>query len=218
MARPNNLDLRQFAQRLRELLPAGWFPTAPNAGETEQAPTLNGVLYGIASVFSAAWTLLQNIFDQQRLGTATGGMLEIYADDFFGDGLPRHPDEPDDDYRARIKTSLFPTLGTRPSLERALTSSWDTEWRIIEPRNASDTKGYGSVTDAGAGGGYGYETTELRYGTLLAPFQAFISLRQTPTFNPPQIVLSSIESVRAGGMVMWVGGNASLTDFGGDIL
>ncbi|WP_162993466.1 hypothetical protein [Asaia bogorensis] len=212
------MSQRQFASRLRALLPTGWFPGTSSESEVEQAPILNGMLQGIASVFSWTWGQLQDAYDQQRLATATGGMLEIYADDFFGDSLPRHPAEQDDDYRTRIKTSLFPTLGTRPSLERALTSSWNAGWRITEPRNASDTKGYGSVTNAGAGGGYGYETTELRYGTLLSPFQAFISLQQTLTFNPPQIVLSSIESVRAGGMVMWVGGNASLTDFGADIL
>jgi len=162
--------------------------------------------------------LFQTIFDQQRLATATSGVLDIYAQDFFGNALPRNPGEQDEEYRARIRESLFPTLGTRPSLERALKTSWASNWRVIEPRNAADTKGYGSAAAQADGGGYGYDTVGLRYGTLLVPFQAFIALDQTPTFNPPQVVLTAIESVRAGGTVMWVGGDASLTDFSGDIL
>jgi len=218
MARPTSTTQSQFAQKLRALLPTGWFPASPEAGEADPAPILNGILRGIGSVFSSSWGLFQSVFDQQRLATATGGMLDVYAEDFFGSGLPRNQGEQDDDYRARIKSSLFPTLGTRPSIERALKSCWGSNWRIVEPRNSSDTKGYGAINTPESGGGYGYEDPELRYGTLLTPFQAFISLDQTPTFRPPQAILTSIEAVRAGGTMMWIGGNASLSDFGGDIL
>lgn len=208
MARPSNVSQGQFANRLRALLPAGWFPGAPSEGEAEQAPVLNGMLKGIASVFSWAWGQLQGAYDQQRLATATGGMLDIYAEDFFGEALPRNANESDDDYRVRIKAALFPTLGTRQSLERSLTANWEAGWRVVEPRNASDTKGYGSAASPGAGGGYGYGAADLRYGTRLSPFQGFVLLSDNPASTPPSSVLTGIEEIRAGGVVIWVGNAA----------
>lgn len=208
MGRPADVTQGQFARRLRALLPLGWFPQAPSDGETEQAPILNGLLQGIASVFSWSWGLFQSVYDQQRLGTASGGLLDIYGEDFFGDQLPRLTNEADDDYRARVKAALFPTLGTRPSLERALAASWSDGWRVVEPRNASDTKGYGVISAPNIGGGYGYGAADLRYGTRLTPFQGFVLISDNPASTPPADVLTAIEKIRAGGVVIWVG-NAS---------
>lgn len=209
MVRPANKTQEQFARRLRALLPTGWFPESPGGGEPEQAPVLNGLLQGIASVFSWSWGLFQSVYDQQRLGTASGGLLDIYAEDFLGNDLPRRTNESDDDYRARIKAALFPTLGTRPSLERALAASWDDGWRVVEPRNASDTKGYGSISAPSLGGGYGYGAPDLRYGTRLAPFQGFVLISENPASRPPADVLAAIEKIRAGGVVIWVGNQSS---------
>lgn len=215
---PQTLTTANFATRVRSLLPAGWFPPLPGPGETEQAPVLNGMLQGIGSVLSAAWGLLSGVYAQQRLATATGGMLDVYSEDFFGDGLPREADETDDAFRVRIKAALFPILGTRSSIETALQSAWPDAWSYVEPRNANDTKGIGASDSPALGGGYGYGSQGLRYGSLNVPFQGFVTLSGTPTFVPPTAVLTAINKVKAGGFLIWVGGNASATDFGGDIL
>lgn len=218
MTEPPDLTQDQLAIRLRNLLPVGWFPSPPATGEPEQAPVLNGLLQGAASVLQWVWELFQQVYSQQRLETATGGMLEIYAGDFYGSNLPRETAETDDAYRARIKATLFPMLGTRSSIENALTEAWGDKWLFIEPRNASDTKGLASLASPAVGGGYGYGTSGLRYGSRLVPFQGFVFLTSTPTFLPPATVTAAVEKIRAGGVMIWMGGSASLTDFEGEVL
>ena len=113
---PEPISQGNLASRLRVLLPAGWFPSEPPTGETEQAPILNALLQGCASVFAWVWSWFVYIYPQQRLSTATGAMLDIYAQDFFGDELPREDGESDDDYRARIKAAIVPLRFTRPAI------------------------------------------------------------------------------------------------------
>lgn len=230
---PQSITQGQFASRMRALLPDGWFPSGPAMGETEQAPVLNAMLQGFGSVFRFVWALLTYIYPQQRLATATGPMLDIFAQDFFGSNLPRLTGESDDDYRARIKAELMPVRFIRPAIEDAISGSWDDKWALIEPRNANDTKGIASMSSPAVGGGYGYGSKIgyenladigdacLRYGSELAPFQGFILLKNAPTTAPPSAVTDAIEKVRAGGVVFWISGSSDgypIGDFGPDIL
>ena len=230
---PQDITQGQFANRIRALLPDGWFPSPPASGEDEQSPVLNAVLQGCGSVFRFAWGLLRYVYPQQRLATATGAMLDIYAQDFFGDNLPRYTGELDDAYRARIKLALTPVRYIRSAIEAAISDNWSDSWALIEPRNANDTKGIASLASPAVGGGYGYSTLigsvtpveigepALRYGSQLAPFQGFILLKNAPTTAPPPDVIAAIEKVRAGGVVFWVSGSSDglpIGDFGTDIL
>lgn len=147
------------------------------------------MLQGCGAVFQFAWSLLQYVYPQQRLATATGAMLEIYAQDFFGSELPRDTGETDDAYRARIEAALVPLRFTRPAIEAAIADSWDDSWALVEPRNANDTKGIATAASPAIGGGFGYGTNleagytaeigdpTLRYGSLLAPFRVHPSER-----------------------------------------
>ncbi|WP_155723310.1 hypothetical protein [Gluconobacter potus] len=230
---PQIFTTSQFANRLRALLPDGWFPSPPASGETEQAPVLNAMLQGCGAVFQFAWSLLQYVYPQQRLATATGAMLDIYAQDFFGSELPRETGETDDAYRARIEAALVPLRFTRPAIEAAIADSWDDSWALVEPRNANDTKGMATAASPAIGGGFGYGTNleagytaeigdpTLRYGSLLVPFQGFILLKDAPTNAPPDTVCAEIEKTRAGGVVFWISGGMNglpVGDFGQDIL
>ncbi|BBC81308.1 hypothetical protein AcetOrient_orf04480 [Acetobacter orientalis] len=193
-----------FALRVRRLLPAGWFPNPPSGGEAERAPVLNAFLQGFGSVFAWVWGLLTGTDEQTRLATMTGAFLDMFAADFFGTGLPRKQGESDDEYRKRIQEALFPSLGTRPDVENTILYEVGRPGRLIEPRNAADCKGLGSLAAPAIGGGYGYGVAALRYGSRGAPFQLFAQLPTGDTNPPATQTLDRMADVMPAGTIAWV--------------
>ncbi|QOF94185.1 hypothetical protein IFJ82_09495 [Novacetimonas hansenii] len=193
-----------FALRIRKLLPGGWFPMPPATGETEQAPVLNALLQGFGSVFAWIWAMLAGTADQTRLATMTGAFLDMFASDFFGTLLTRNTGESDDAFRIRIEEALFPSLGTRPDVVNVIADEVGTAGRVIEPRNASDCKGLGSMSAPAIGGGYGYGVAALRYGSRGTPFQLFAQLPTGDTNQPAIQTLDRIENVMPAGTIAWV--------------
>jgi len=193
-----------FALRIRKLLPTGWFPMPPATGETEQAPVLNALLQGFGSVFAWIWAMLAGTADQTRLATMTGAFLDMFASDFFGTLLTRNTGESDDAFRIRIEEALFPSLGTRPDVVNVIADEVGTAGRVIEPRNASDCKGLGSMSAPAIGGGYGYGVAALRYGSRGTPFQLFAQLPTGDTNQPAIQTLDRIENVMPAGTIAWV--------------
>ncbi|MDE2024871.1 MAG: hypothetical protein KGJ07_00080 [Patescibacteria group bacterium] len=53
---------------------------------------------------------------------ATGNSLDLIAQDFFGNGLTRRPNESDDNFRNRILTNLMSVKCTRPAMLTALSN------------------------------------------------------------------------------------------------
>lgn len=193
-----------FALRIRALLPTGWFPAPPGSGESEQAPVLNALLQGFGSVFAWVWNLLTGTRDQTRLATMTGAFLDMFAADFFGATLTRKTGESDDAFRARIEEALFPSLGTRPDVVNVMADEVGTSGRVIEPRNATDCKGLGTLASPATGGGYGYGVTALRYGSRGVPFQLFAQLPTGDTSAPATQTLARIAAVMPAGTIAWV--------------
>ncbi|MBL7234721.1 hypothetical protein [Komagataeibacter oboediens] len=193
-----------FALRIRRLLPTGWFPSAPAAGEAEQAPVLNALLQGFGSVFTWIWAMLSGTADQTRLATMSGAFLDMFAADFFGTMLTRNPGESDDAFRARIEEALFPSLGTRPDVVNVIADEVGQAGRVIEPRNAADCKGIASMASPAIGGGYGYGVAALRYGSRGAPFQLFAQLPTGDTSQPATQTLDRIADVMPAGTIAWV--------------
>ncbi|MBV0889765.1 hypothetical protein KTQ54_14700 [Komagataeibacter oboediens] len=193
-----------FALRIRRLLPTGWFPSAPAAGEAEQAPVLNALLQGFGSVFAWIWAMLSGTADQTRLATMSGAFLDMFAADFFGTMLTRNPGESDDAFRARIEEALFPSLGTRPDVVNVIADEVGSAGRVIEPRNAADCKGIASMASPAIGGGYGYGVAALRYGSRGAPFQLFAQLPTGDTGQPATQTLDRIADVMPAGTIAWV--------------
>lgn len=192
-----------FALRVRQLLPAGWFPNPPSSGEEEKAPVLNALLQGFGSVFSWVWELINETDKQTRLSTMTGAFLDMFAADFFGTGMPRKQGESDDEYRKRIQEALFPSLGTRPDVENTIQYEVGRAGRVIEPRNATDCKGLGSLASSAIGGGYGYGVPALRYGSREVPFQLFAQLPTGDTDKPSAQTLTRISAVMPAGTIAW---------------
>ncbi|WP_395371208.1 hypothetical protein [Komagataeibacter diospyri] len=193
-----------FALRIRRLLPTGWFPSPPATGEVEQAPVLNALLQGFGSVFAWIWAILTGTADQTRLATMSGAFLDMFAADFFGTLLTRNPGESDDAFRTRIEEALFPSLGTRPDVVNVIADEVGSAGRVIEPRNATDCKGLGSLATPAIGGGYGYGVTTLRYGSRAVPFQLFAQLPTGDTSQPATQTLDRIADVMPAGAIAWV--------------
>lgn len=144
--------------RLRSLLPGGWF-SAPT-------PALNGVLSGFARLLSDGYGLVQYARSQARIKTATGGFLDLIALDYFGATLARRSGENDAALRLRVLASLFAEKATRRGVIKALEALTGRTPVIFEPARPADTGGYGIAMGYGVAGGY---------GSLLLPFQAFVT-------------------------------------------
>ncbi|MCQ8279850.1 hypothetical protein NFI95_15505 [Acetobacteraceae bacterium KSS8] len=197
-------DPGDFAQRLRALLPNGWFPAAPAQGSPETAPVLMAVLTAIGTGLSQAWSMLTFANAQTRISTSTGDFVDAIAADFFGPGgLDREPGETDATYIARIKASLFPIRTTRAAVLAALARIGLTA-TIVEPRNSGDTKGRGSISAPAAGGGYGYGTPGLCYGSMLYPFQALISVDNASAGVQGSAVRAAVLPVLPAGSTAWL--------------
>ncbi|WP_265001115.1 hypothetical protein [Komagataeibacter nataicola] len=148
--------------------------------------------------------MLASTTDQTRLATMTGAFLDMFAADFFGTTLTRATGESDDAFRTRIEEALFPSLGTRPDVMNVMADEVGAEGRVIEPRNATDCKGIGTLVSPAIGGGYGYGVAALRYGSRGAPFQLFAQLPTGDTNPPATQTLTRIAAVMPAGTIAWV--------------
>lgn len=148
---------------MRAALPAGWFP--------DVAPVLGAVLAGFGAVWAAIFTLYTFLLAQTRIATSTGPMLDLVAQDFFGQNLPRRAGESDAAFRARIALEMFRQRGTRASVVQVLTDLVGKTPIIFEPAYPYDTGAYGAAAGGLGTAAYGRAGG---YGSLLLPFQFFV--------------------------------------------
>jgi hypothetical protein len=163
-----NGDRTDIVQRLKAVLPSRWFGDA--------TPVLDTLLLALAVGWEHCFQLLQFTRTQVRLATATGTWLDLIAHDFFGEALRRVDGQSDEVFRATIKRNILRPLATRRAVTRALTDLTGRPPRIFEPRNTSDTGGYGTYAANGhiIGGGLGY-CAGGGWGNLSMPFQFFVT-------------------------------------------
>lgn len=155
-------DQADIFARLKTMLPARWF-----GAPSDSVPIVDAVLQGIANVLAFVYSLYAYAKLQTRVLTATDGYLDMIAADFFGTSLPRKTGQSDASYRALILANLFREKATRNAVVRALTDLTGFAPLIVEPKRPLDTGGYGvSICGYGVAGAY---------GSLLLPFQAFVT-------------------------------------------
>jgi hypothetical protein len=87
-------------------------------------------------------SLLQS---ELRLRTMDAPLLDIAIHDFFGDSLPRLPNEADASYLARALTLLFQPKLTRPAIQNMLTALTGQTAHIINPDVPGDVGGLTAV-------------------------------------------------------------------------
>ena len=157
-------DTSDITGRLRAYLPRGWF------GDWSEAPYISALLAGIASTLAVVYTLIEFFIAQTRLGSSSGGFIDMWADDFFGTTLPRKPSETDASYIARIQARLFQKTATRPGMSAALKSLTGRAPIIFEPMRPLDTGCMGKNTGVTSFCGV------ARMGSLACPYQAWITV------------------------------------------
>jgi hypothetical protein len=153
-------DQTDIQQRLRQLIPHGWFPNG-------LSPLRDALLLGLANILAFGYSLLAYVRLQTRISTATDGFLDMIAADFFGSSLTRGTNQTDASFRARILSNIFRERTTRHSVASVLTQLTGRAPVIFEPARPADTGGYGtnSLGYSIAGG----------YGSLSLPMQGFVT-------------------------------------------
>lgn len=136
-------DQDDIVARITRELPKRWFADAP--------PVLSGVLAAFGQVGATCYALVQFARAQMRLGTMSGGWLDLFALDYFGSRFPRRARD-DDAFRAAIGAELLRERATRAGISRALEDLTGTPPTIIEPWNAADCGAYdlGGIAYAGS--------------------------------------------------------------------
>ena len=152
-------DQPTFLRYLLAQMPRRWFGDAP--------PVVTAILTGISTAFSELYSLLQFFKGQARLLTATGPWLDAAAADYLGTRVYRAAGETDTAFRARARREILRPRVTRAALVQELVDLTGQTPAVFEPRNPSDTGGYGSPTL-----GYGVRGG---YGSLSLSFQFFIT-------------------------------------------
>jgi hypothetical protein len=160
-------DLADFVSRLRGVVPKRWFG--------EESPNLSAVLIALATPWVWLYELLAYVGQQARIGTATDTWLDLAAVDYFGESLKRKTGEADTFYRLRIKKALLRDAATRSAVKTCILDVCESEPRIFEPANCSDTGAYGAFGSDGACSGLAYGVTG-GWGSLNLPLQFFISV------------------------------------------
>jgi hypothetical protein len=151
----NIISPEDWAARLIFLFPYPWL--------SDYARSVSGIAYAI---FLSIGTELNFISQQMyyawtacRLQTATNGALDLFAQDYFGNNLPRQPGESDTSYRIRIQALLFQPQVTREAIVNALESAYPgISVRPLEGWNPSDTGYYADQTSGYKGSYYDYDS------------------------------------------------------------
>lgn len=162
-------DVNDMVVRLKGLLP-GWFGDNP--------PIVTGVLTGIATGLSYAFSVLDYVRQQLRIATASGGNLDLMAWDFFGPRFQRKKGEADDLFRARILPEILRPRGTRPAIVLALKNLTGRTPTVIEFTNPVDCGSYG-------GPYIGYSVAG-HWGSILARTQSLVTAFRPATTGIPE--------------------------------
>lgn len=140
-------DINDIIFRLLDDLPTDWFGS--------NHPLLDAVLRGTATPTVFNFQQIQYAALQTRLQTATDINLDLIAQDYFGNGLPRLPDENDATYRLRIEANVLRPRATRQAMIESLELFTGYRPTVFEFWYPLDI-----------GGGYDVPTSAFAYDTI----------------------------------------------------
>ena len=164
-------DQNDFVNRLRTLLPNGWF--------ADEAPVLNAVLNGCAYCLALMYSLIAYAKLQTRIATATDGFLDLVSFDYFGAFLMRRMNEMDAAFRVRIFQNLLRQKATRGGIIKLLTDLTGQTPVVFEPWRPLDCGAYDkNICGYDLAGGW---------GELDIPYQAFVTAYNPIGFGIPSI-------------------------------
>jgi len=207
-------DESDMLNRLRTVLPNGWFPSSnagldllnPITGEPlinpvtglplitgdTGAPDLDALLTGSATNLAFVYALIAYARLQTRIKTATDGWLDLIAYDFFGLRIQRQPSQSDASFLTTILAEIFRIRNTRAAYIKVL----------------MDLTGQTAIIYEGwRDGSYLNQTVYLGiYGQLGSrgyPYTIFINAFRGNGVSDAQIY-AAVESVRTAGITAWV--------------
>jgi len=162
-------DQSDFFTRIKSLLPNGWFG--------DNSSVLDALLWGMSQALAWCFSLYLYAKAQTRLLTATDGWLDLIAYDFFGNSLQRG-NLTDSSLRNKIQINIFRERGTRHAVSKVLYDLTGRYPTITEPQLPADVGYYGGLSGYGVAGGY---------GSLVMPYQAFVTVYRSPSVGLPFI-------------------------------
>ena len=181
-----NGDQDDMRSRIRLALPDRWFGDA--------APVLDGLLSGLGAAWAVLHGAIAVVRRQSRRLTATGGFLDLSAQDLFGGRLPRRAVEPDDAFRARIGRALRRDRATRAGLLDAAMEAGAGPAGVFEPAPPRDTGAYGGPGLAwGVAGGW---------GSLAMPLECLVTIKRSAV--PDAEVAAALADALPAGGAAWV--------------
>lgn len=164
-------DTSDITARLQAGLPKQWFPS--------DGTIIGAVLGALATAWAWVYQLYAYIRLQSRILTASDGWLDIIAGDFFGTSLARAANQTDASLRAAIIANLFREKATRAGLIAVLQAVTGRTPIVVEPQLPMDCGAYGiAISGYGVGGAY---------GSMLLPFQAFVTAFRPLTSGIPYV-------------------------------
>lgn len=179
-------DQDDMRSRIRLALPDRWFG--------DVAPVLDGLLSGLGAAWAVLHGALAVVRRQSRRLSATGGFLDLSAQDLFGGRLPRRYPEPDDAFRARIGRALRRDRATRAGLLDAAMEAGAGPARVFEPAQPRDTGAYGGPNLAwGVAGGW---------GSLAMPIECLVTIKRSAV--PDAEVAAALADALPAGGAAWV--------------
>ena len=155
-------DTADIVRRLRAELPSRWF--------ADDAPVLNAVLTGAATVLAVVYGWITYARRQARIATADAYWLDIISRDFFATALPRRQGEADASFRNRIFARLFRDTSTRAGIIAGVAFLTGRTATIIEPWNTGDCGAWNNGRMAWGTAG--------AWGSLALPNQFFMQVKR----------------------------------------
>jgi hypothetical protein len=173
MTTGNSTDI---LSRIKRLIPNGWFKyTAPNR---------DAVIGGLSDLASWSYSLIGYAKAQERLATAYGIWLDIFANDFLGSALVRNGAQ-DDVFRVLIKATILQERVTRAGMIAAVETITGHIPNIFEPWNTYDTGAYSGKYQKY--GSMGYGVGRGGYGSMKLPAQVFMQIHRGGPSGIPNV-------------------------------
>lgn len=184
-----NVTNQQLWNRLMTQLPP-WFGNQQFSSVPQSGSVLNTVLWaynttslgiynGAVFDFYGNYAQYQYILDQMRFGPDVNILmsdveqLNLFAQDFFGNTLPRNPGENNVSYKNRIYANIFAPKATRFGMDLALYNLTGFHPIIFEPWNPGDAMFYGDPNIGSFQGQCAYGVGKYGSGE---PYQAYIDV------------------------------------------
>lgn len=190
-------DTSDIFARLKTALPLRWFGSA-----ADTVPIIDGVLWGIASLLSFAYSLYAYAKLQTRILTATDTWLDLIAADFFGGTVARGAGQSDAGFRAAILANMFRAKATRQAISSILYQLTGVVPTIIETWRPADTGAYGSLTML-AFGPDGYAVAGA-YGNTTLACQLFITSAPGLAGITNADLYAAVDATKAAGIEAWM--------------